>query len=289
MNIEEILSQLKSEDSTFPRKALQEAISQREEIIPHLLKILEDTNNNFSEILDRPNDLSLLYAMFLLAQFRETSAYPLIVKLVSNNEDVVEDLLGDVVTESLPRILASVCGTELDLIKGLIENPEIYEYVRSSSVKSLIILVAQGLLSRDEVINYFQELLQNKKEQNDYYYWSILVRESTYLCPKEIEVEVKELFKKDLIDPFMIRLKNFESSLKVSAERSLAKVRKNQYYSLVDNTITEMESWPYFKQEPSKKLISTKEVAPSFSALVNQVNPSGKKMKKSKKKKKRFK
>ena len=87
----------------------------------------------------------------------------------------------------------------------------------------------------------------------------------------------------------MIRLKNFESSLKVSVERSLAEVRKNQYYSWVDNTITEMESWPYFKQEPSKKLISTKEVAPSSSALVNQVNPSGKKMKKSKKKKKRFK
>ena len=52
MNIEEILSQLKSEDSTFPRKALKAAISQREEITPHLLKIIENVNHDSSELLN---------------------------------------------------------------------------------------------------------------------------------------------------------------------------------------------------------------------------------------------
>lgn len=61
MNIEEILSQLKLEDSIFPRKALKEAIKRREEITPHLLKIVEDADNNSAKVLDKRNDLSLIY------------------------------------------------------------------------------------------------------------------------------------------------------------------------------------------------------------------------------------
>ncbi|WP_331456887.1 DUF1186 domain-containing protein, partial [Crocosphaera watsonii] len=44
---------------------------------------MEDVNHDSSELLNRERDLSLIYALFLLAQFRETSGYPLIVKLVS--------------------------------------------------------------------------------------------------------------------------------------------------------------------------------------------------------------
>ncbi len=291
MNIEEILSQLKSEDSTFPKKALKEAISQREEITPHLLKILEDANNDLVEVLDRPDDLSLLYAMFLLAQFRETLAYPLIVKLVSNDEEVVEDLLGDVVTEDLARILASVYDGRLELIQELIENKSLYEYVRTAAIKSLIILVAHKLLSREVVINYFRLLFNSKLEKNESYVLTLLVYESSSLCPQELETEIKQTFVNSRIDPRFINLTNVEQSLKRNINQSLSSLRKTHHYSLVKNTIAEIGWWACFKHEPSKKLISTEEieeVGPSFSALVNKLNSSEKATKKSKKKKKGF-
>ncbi len=288
MNIEEILIKLKSEESIFPKKALKEAISQREEITPHLLKIIEDANDNPSELLEREGDMSLIYAMFLLAQFREISAYPLIVKLVSNEEDVVEDLLGDVVTEDLERILASVYDGRLELIQELIENLSLCEYVRTAALKSLIILVAHKLLSREVVINYFRLLLNSKLEKDESFVRTALVFESTYLCPKELETEIRKTFEDKLIDTFFVNLKYVENSLKKNVNQSLSSLRKERQHSLVNNTIAEIEWWACFNHEPSKKLISTEEVAPSFSALVDQVNSSEKATKKSKKKKKGF-
>ena len=57
-----------------------------------------------------------LYAMFLLAQFRETRAYPLVVRFALLPEDIEYSLCGDFITESLGQVIASVWGGDLDII-----------------------------------------------------------------------------------------------------------------------------------------------------------------------------
>jgi hypothetical protein len=79
MQMYDILSQLKRYDGKFQRKAVQAAIANQEQIIPELLAMLEYTTQNAEALLDRPNYMGHLYAMFLLAQFREEHAYPLLV------------------------------------------------------------------------------------------------------------------------------------------------------------------------------------------------------------------
>ena len=64
-------------------------------------------------------------------------AYEPIVQFFSHPGDLSLDLTGDVVTENLDSMLASVsCGDDR-LIKTLIENPEVNEWVRGSGVRSL--------------------------------------------------------------------------------------------------------------------------------------------------------
>lgn len=248
MSIEDILKELKSNNYTFPEQALTEAIKKEEEITPYLLKILEDVNHQVIDFVDQEEDLSFFYAMFLLAQFREPLACSPIIKLISNSEEIVDGLFGDLLTEDLGKILASVCRGKLVLIKSLIENPNIHEYVRSSSLQALIILVLQGWLSRDEVIDYFQQLFQQKIEPNNSFFWTYLVKESLYLCPQEIAAEIHQLFEQELIDPFMVDAMALESSLKISVHQSLVKLQKNRYYSLVNDTITETKRYPYFEK-----------------------------------------
>ena len=62
-----------------------------------------------------------LYAMFLLAQFRETRAYPFVVRFASLPGDLLDSLCGDFITEDLGAVLASVCGGELAAIQSLID------------------------------------------------------------------------------------------------------------------------------------------------------------------------
>lgn len=108
MQLEEILSELENNTGKFPRLALERAIEEQLAITPILLTTLENFSNNPSELLDKNDYILHIYALYLLAQFRESLAYPLIVKSFSAPGDILMDVTGDIVTEDLGRIFASV-------------------------------------------------------------------------------------------------------------------------------------------------------------------------------------
>ena len=77
LTVEQIIAQLNTDASLLPRGALEQAILQQEAITPALLTIIENVAIDPLSIDDTP---AFTYALYLLAQFREKRAYPLIVK-----------------------------------------------------------------------------------------------------------------------------------------------------------------------------------------------------------------
>ncbi len=153
MNNREILQQMERNDGYFARAAVEEAVAHREEIIPELLRILEEVAADPERFAKDPDYMALTYAMFLLAQFREARAYPLLVRIFSSPGELAFDLAGDAVTEHLANILASVSDGDMSGMMALIENEQANEYVRSAAMKGLVTLVAAGRRTRDEVSN----------------------------------------------------------------------------------------------------------------------------------------
>ncbi len=74
MEIEEILKELEYGRGYFPYEAVQEAIRRKDEIIPELIKILEYTEKNIHKIENDPDYVAHMFAMSLLAKFREKRA-----------------------------------------------------------------------------------------------------------------------------------------------------------------------------------------------------------------------
>ncbi|MCW5318807.1 DUF1186 domain-containing protein [Nostoc sp. KVJ3] len=99
---------------------------------------LENFSNNPSELLDKNDYILHIYALYLLAQFSEALAYPLIVKSFSAPGDISMDVTGDIVTEDLGRIFASVSHGNIEPLKQLISNQQINEYVRSAALEALL-------------------------------------------------------------------------------------------------------------------------------------------------------
>ena len=83
MTIPEILKQLEPYTGRFPMAAMRAAIEQREAITPELLRIVEAVADNPVEFAGRQDCMLHLFAVYLLAQFREKRAYPAIVKMFS--------------------------------------------------------------------------------------------------------------------------------------------------------------------------------------------------------------
>jgi hypothetical protein len=256
MDVQDILKRLEVNEGTFPREAVAQAVAQREAIIPELLRILEYAYQNIEHLIDK-GYMAHIYAMYLLAQFRETRAYSLIVQFFSMPGEIMLDVTGDVVTEDLGRILASVCCGETDLIASLAENEQANEYVRNAALRSLVILVACGDLPRDDVITYFQSLFRRKLVRKHSYVWDGLVSASTVLYPEEVYEDIKQAYRAGLIDPFSISLENVEQVLSRGKEHALNRLHSNAHFALIDDTIREMEWWVCFqpKDRPSHTVI----------------------------------
>ena len=83
MEVKEILSELENNTGKFPREALERAIESKEAITPFLLDVLSECKDNLEDLFNKPDYFLHIYALFLLAQFREPKAYPLIIDFFS--------------------------------------------------------------------------------------------------------------------------------------------------------------------------------------------------------------
>ena len=252
LEIQEILSKLEYNPGSFPYEAVKEAIKQKEAIIPELLKILISAEKNINFIKENPNYFAHIYSMFLLAQFREKRAYPLIVGLFSHPGDTSDCIAGDFLTEDLQRVLASVCHGDTNLIKQLIENREADEYARDAGLRALLILVINGEKTRDEIMDYYKSLFRGKLEREYTFVWNGLVSCCSHICHKEIYDDIKKAYEEGLVAPLFINLHDVDEYLSRGWEINLESLKNDVHYQFIDDTIDCMEWWACF--QPKKKV-----------------------------------
>ena len=79
--MKEIIEDLQNDEEDFKKETVEKAREHKEEIIPYLLEELEKIVDKLNE-----NDLSIPffadYAIYLLAEFKETKACSLILKML---------------------------------------------------------------------------------------------------------------------------------------------------------------------------------------------------------------
>jgi hypothetical protein len=207
-------------------------VTRREQVTPILLQILEDAAHNIEDIYEQEDYMAHIYAMFLLAQFREKRSYPLVVDFFSAPGDISVEATGDVVTEYLGRILASVCRGDASLIKQLVENEAADEYVRNAALESLVCLVATGQMARQDVPAYYKSLFESGLSKEPSHFWDGLVSCCTDLYPEEIYPQIKQAFDEDLIDEWVIDLDFVDEHLALGREEVLSRLQDDRYKCL---------------------------------------------------------
>lgn len=252
MELAEIIAELETYTGKFPRLALERAIEEREAITPLLLAEIEKWKDNLEKLLELPDYHLPIYALYLLAQFKESKACPVIIEFFSVPGEISLDITGDLVTEDLKRILASVSDGNIEPIKQLIENKQANEYVRGAALQSLMVLVAQDVISREVVIEYFRELFSTRLEKEYSYLWTDLVVNSARISPCELNQQIKEAFDAGLIDVFSIDQKGANHFIKQWQQVTLDELRNQHDHSLIEDTIAEMKDWACFRVKEVK-------------------------------------
>lgn len=247
----ELIKEIEYNNGKFPEAQLKEIISRKEEFIPELLEVLRNAKENYEEILEKPNYFAHIYATFLLAQFKEKQSFETIIDLISLPKEIPDDIFGEFLTEDLHKILASVCGGDLLPIKKLVEDSEVNEYVRCAAIKSFIVLLGEGVISQNEVLDYYKSLFEGKLEREFSQVWNELIYDSCEVGPSELYEHIKKAYADELIDEECISLEEVDGAIKIHDKTKFPKL-KDEGYSFVVDTIEELGCWRCFTKSSDK-------------------------------------
>lgn len=252
MTVEQIMAELDYLPcGEFPREALTAAMAQQEAITPALLHVLEEPEAILERLIEEKGYMAPIYAMYLLAYFREPRAYPLIVEFFAIPGEEVMDATGDLVTEALGRILASVAHGNLEGIRRLIDDPNVNKWVRSAGIEAIVVQVVQGELPREDVRTYFTELFHNTLVDEIGVVWKNLIAAAAELQFTSLTDEIEQAFAQHVIDDILIDLVWIKQVMKRDREEQRNNLQQDHRKQFIQDAITEMAWWNSFQQKPT--------------------------------------
>ncbi len=244
--IEEIIEKISFYDGTFPKEELQSLIANRAESTPFLLEAISNAEEVLDKLINEDNYFLPFYALFMLAQFRETEAYPFVHRIFSADAETVDAAFDDFTTTDLHRVLASVSGGDVSLINQLIEDENVYEFVRTAALDSWACLLRAGLKTREETIAYFKTLFDLPAKEDDFFRGS-LVWKCLDLKAVELLPEVEKSYAENNVD--LMLMGDWQEYQKLIAEETNSFLDgSNKHYDLVDDMISDLASWYCFKK-----------------------------------------
>lgn len=245
MEINEIIEQLKYYTENLPKEALKQAIEQKEEITPKLIEMLEYTKNNLEKIFYEEDEFfGYTYAYFLLAEFKEQKAFPYLIDLLNKDEKIIDYIIGDDYPGYVPRLLASIYNGNDKALFDIIENNQINEFVRCSTLQTFAILYLYGVKDRSFLVNYLKKLLNEKDRMDNSYLYEEIIEEVCQLKLTELAEDIDKVM-------YIIENKEEREDLK-NILKDDSKINRNIYpfkpfYEYIYDTVGIMEEWQCFR------------------------------------------
>ncbi len=198
-SVEEILAELSMSSEKQPLAALESADAHRAALVEPLLRAIERGLEDPTEL---PGNEAMLfsYATYLLAKWRETHAFPLIIRWLSLPGEDAFAIGSDTVTQDGARILASTFDGDLEPVKSLILNREANEYCRGQALDAMALLAAWGEVPRETVESYFLWLAREGLERDSNHVWDNLASSAADIEALRVFPELRRAYDEGLIE-----------------------------------------------------------------------------------------
>jgi hypothetical protein len=247
--ISEILVAFKDFDGIYKKEQVDAAIELKEEITPFLVEILESVLADPAKYTQSYGRYDHIYALMLLGHFKESKAYKVIVDLFSLPGDIPHELFGDLTTSDLPIILLRTCGGSIEPIKSMASNKHADDYCRVSALNTITFAVVENIISREDVLAFFETLFTGDEADEDSDLWSLLANFVCDLHPEELMDTIRKAYDDDLIAPGIISHEDFQKALKDGKEKCLEELKADFQHRSLDDIHASMSWWACFNKE----------------------------------------
>jgi uncharacterized protein YchJ len=241
-------------NDNFPNDAVAYAIEHKEQATPLLLGYLKHAITEV-DTLD-PSYMGHMYALFILSQFRETQAFPLVVHLCKLTDAQQDMLLGDSLTENLAQFLACTYDGNLSVIKDLVEDESIEYFARSQTLYSFLILLNLERLDIAFIDSYIRLLFPLFSSNTDTNGMTMLVNFCLDFNPSAYQTEIKKAFKLKLVHDDMIDLNYVLREIKRNKNPAY---QTDRHYQPIEDTSKEMSWWACFNERETPDGLTDRE------------------------------
>ena len=205
MTLEEALSALKPYRSKMPTEALNFIRSNWDEAEPVLLVELDHC---IATPLEDEHTALFLYALYLCAEMQCKAAFERYITICRLPTLLMDALIGDILTEKMPEMLARTCIDRVEMLKALVEDEAVYEFARSAGLDALHALVLIDVVSREELGRYCMDLLSHRLQKRPSYIWDETITIAEYLRLTEALPLIEEAYQHGWANP---GVQSFES------------------------------------------------------------------------------
>lgn len=225
----------------FEKEACDAALARWDEAVPHLIAGIEWACENVDETEDY---IFHDYAMFLLAEKRETRGLSALVRMARHPK--ADNLLGDVITTGLPGALAAVVGEDWEALESVALDPEADEFARAGATRAFVISYLEGRISREALSERMGRLLL-KLEREPGYIWPSLAMVAADFRFVEHASAILAAYADGLCDEFIFPINYFEAD--VSRPFSETDIRADRDYASIGSCESEMSGWLCFRED----------------------------------------
>ncbi len=244
---EQILDAVCSHDSERAAAALQAAHGRGDELKPGIVARIQAAAAHPDEWDgEEYPDVGLL--LFLAAEFRATAAHEPITHILRLSDDRAYSLLGDIITEQAPAILADTYpGTPAALL-ALVRDQAADPFARNAGLRALAALWKRGRYPRIDLLTLMAELaaMLDAHKENDALVGNGLVDAAMHIHAAELRGTILGLYERGLAE---INYIEPEYAAKVLAS-STPDPYESEY---LDRTVTDawqtVRGWPFFQPE----------------------------------------
>lgn len=194
-----------------PTQAYEILIQNPSSSTPRLLEIIQQTIQRHDHTGDYY--VAHIHALLLLAELREKKAYPLVINLLNLPFDSIDKLLGDMLTESIPKIILSIYDGNPEALYSLLFNSKTDPTLRSVIGATFSALVQQNLIAKEELLIRLQEVIASGKMHEDRAFFTTLANLAVECKLDPLYDTVRAAIKLGMVYDEDMDLKQFEKDL----------------------------------------------------------------------------
>ncbi len=242
--------QLETFTGSLPLAALAEADAHRDELAPQLVAELQHIAAD-PTAAEADGYVLHLYAMLLLARWRDSRAYAPLAELGHLDEAAIDAVFGQLGHASYGRALASTCDGDIAPLTALADDADASAWARSAALEALTLAAVEHRAPAAPVADFLADfgarqaeaLRGNQDTSADIQLLDLVVTHLADLGATDYLPAIHEWFAAGLVDETFADPADIEADIHRPAAERIAALRRVGH-GLIDDVAHEIADWP---------------------------------------------